>query len=54
MREAVEERRRQLLVAGKHGDPFGEREVECGAYCYAESRLRRLRGPVIGEGFHSA
>ena len=27
MREAVEERRRQLLVAGKHGDPFGERQV---------------------------
>lgn len=27
MREAVEERGRQLLVAGKHGDPFGEGEV---------------------------
>jgi len=54
MREAVEERRGQLLVTGKHGDPFREREVECGAYCYAESRLGRPRGPVIVKGFHSA
>jgi hypothetical protein len=29
MREAVEKRRRQLLVTGKHGDPFRERQVEC-------------------------
>jgi hypothetical protein len=27
MREAVKERRRQLLAAGKHGDPLGERQV---------------------------
>jgi len=27
MREAVEERGRQLLVARKHGDPFGKRQV---------------------------
>jgi hypothetical protein len=29
MREAVEQRRGQLFVAGKHGDPFGERQVAC-------------------------
>ena len=27
MRQPIEERRRQLLVAGKHGHPFGKREI---------------------------
>ena len=27
MRQAIEPRRRQLLVAGKHGDPFGECKI---------------------------
>jgi len=27
MRESIEQRRRQLFVAGKHGDPFGERQI---------------------------
>ena len=27
MRQAIEQRGRQLLVAGKDGDPFGEREI---------------------------
>ena len=27
MREAIEQRGRQLLVAGKDGDPFGEGEI---------------------------
>src|SRR6266699_5134414 len=27
MRQAIEQRRRELLVARKHGDPFGECEI---------------------------
>ncbi len=27
MRQAIEQRRRELLVAGKHGDPFGKCEI---------------------------
>ena len=27
MGQAIEQRRRQLFIPGKHGDPFGKREV---------------------------
>ena len=27
MRQAIEQRGREFLVAGKHGDPFGKREI---------------------------
>jgi hypothetical protein len=31
VRQAIEARRRQLLVAGEDGDPLGKRQIQCGA-----------------------
>src|SRR5215510_2897048 len=53
MGEPINERHGTGCI-GKDRVPLLERQIECSAYSYAESRRPRLRGSVIVTTFHSA